>query len=37
MIDMTNDGKVDVVLTISGSVITALTQPVNANSSVGEE
>jgi hypothetical protein len=37
MIDMTNNGKVDVVLTISGSDITALTQPVNADSSVGED
>lgn len=37
MIDVTNEGKVDVVLTISGSAITVLTQPVNANFSVGED
>lgn len=37
MIDVTNEGKVDVVLTISGSAITVLTQPLNANFSVGED
>lgn len=37
MIDVTNDGMVDVVLTISDSAIAALTQPVNASSIVGKD
>jgi hypothetical protein len=37
MIDVTNDGNLDVVLTISGSAIASLTQAGNENWGNGEE